>query len=103
MRTNAALVRRLLAVSLWVTHCLPLCHADHYTNFKVAVCNPFNTVQTSGKAGNLESGWERLSSQLWLDRIDVEVQHDRGLTSNGLFVPSSAPTRETRGPGEHGP
>lgn len=51
--------------------------AGHYTNFDVAVY----LVTVPGDAGTLSNQWARVSSQLGVDKVYLEVQRNRRMTS----------------------
>src|SRR5262249_22153746 len=50
--------------------------AGQYTNFSVAVYIPVNVVRNLGNPETLHAEWERIHSQLKIDKVYLEVQRD---------------------------
>jgi hypothetical protein len=59
--------------------------AGNYTNFEVAVYIPVNIVRTLGEPETLRSEWQRLRSQVKVDKVYLEVQRDRNLATDDLL------------------
>src|SRR5579871_3133438 len=62
-----------------------LCSAGQYTNFDVAIYIPVNVVQSFANPGKLSNEWNRISSQLKVDKVYIEVQRDRRLASDDVL------------------
>ena len=58
--------------------------AGQYTNFVVAVYIPVNIVKSFEDSGKLTNEWARISSQVKVDKVCIEVQRDRNLASDDL-------------------
>jgi len=69
------------ALVLSLTHCL----AGQYTNFDVAIYIPAGIVRTFEDSGKLSNEWERISSQLKVDKVYIEVQRNRLLAGDELL------------------
>jgi hypothetical protein len=61
------------------------CPAGEYKNFDVAIYIPVGVVQRFEDPGRLRREWERIRSQLKVDKVYVEVQRDRNLASDALL------------------
>jgi hypothetical protein len=59
--------------------------AGQYTNFDVAVYIPVNIVRSFGDSGKLSNEWVRISSQVKVDKVYIEVQRDRNLAGDDLL------------------
>lgn len=62
-----------------------LCPARNYTNFTVAIYIPVNVVQSFQDPQKLTNDWARISSQLKVDKVYIEVQRDRRTASDELL------------------
>ena len=76
--------------SFWKLLCLLLfptasAVAGHYTNFNVAVYIPVGVVKGFEDAGKLDREWTRISSQVKVDKVYIEVQRDRNLADDELL------------------
>ena len=56
-----------------------------YQNFAVAVYIPVRVVKRFAEPGRLETEWTRISSQLKVDKVYIEVQRDRDLADETLI------------------
>ncbi|MFO1475514.1 MAG: hypothetical protein U1F98_02540 [Verrucomicrobiota bacterium] len=74
----------LAALFVAALACLPAA-AGQYTNFNVAIYIPVGTVQTFKDPARLASDWERISRQLKVDKVYIEVQRNRQLASDDLL------------------
>ena len=61
------------------------CLADNYANFDVAVYIPVSIVRSFENPEVLSNEWDRISSQLKVDKVYIEVQRDRKLASDELL------------------
>jgi hypothetical protein len=61
------------------------CPAGKYKNFDVAIYIPVGVVQRFEDPERLRREWERIRSQLKVDKVYVEVQRDRNVTSDALL------------------
>ncbi len=59
--------------------------AGQYTNFGVAIYIPVAVVRTFENPGKLSNDWQRISSQLKVDKVYIEVQRNRLLASDSLL------------------
>jgi hypothetical protein len=59
--------------------------AGQYTNFAVAVYIPVGVVKSFEDSGRLSNEWARISAQVKVDKVYVEVQRDRNLASDELL------------------
>jgi len=79
-------------------HCLPFrellfglllssmsCVAGQYTNFDVAIYIPVMVVQSFTNLDRLQNDWDRISYQLKVDKVYIEVQRNRQLASDELL------------------
>ncbi len=71
----------VLALVLWNHACL----AGKHENFDVAVYIPVNVVQRLADPQRLSREWERINSQVQVDKVYIEVQRDRNLASDALI------------------
>jgi len=75
----------LVAVSLFVSAISPgFCGTGGYTNFSVSIYIPINVVQSFENPQKLADDWARISRQLKVDKVYVEVQRDRRLLDEKL-------------------
>jgi hypothetical protein len=58
--------------------------AGQYTNFAVAIYIPVNVVQGFANPQKLADDWARISRQLKVDKVYIEVQRDRRLLDDQL-------------------
>ena len=61
------------------------CMAGQYTNFDVAIYIPVKVVQSFENPDKLQNDWDRISSQLKVDKVYIEVQRNRDLASDELL------------------
>lgn len=61
------------------------CRAGQYTNFAVAIYIPVRVVQSFANGERLSNEWHRISSQLKVDKVYIEVQRDRQLATDDLL------------------
>jgi hypothetical protein len=61
------------------------CFAGNYTNFDVAIYIPVGAVRTFENPETLSNDWERISSQLKVDKVYIEVQRNRLLAGDDLL------------------
>ena len=61
------------------------CVAGNYTNFDVAIYIPVNVVKSFEDPQKLQDDWNRISSQLKVDKVYIEVQRDRQTNSDALL------------------
>jgi len=59
--------------------------AGHYANFDVAIYIPVGIVRTFENPEALSNQWQRISGQLKVDKVYLEVQRDRQLASDQLL------------------
>jgi hypothetical protein len=71
----------LCALALPVTGCL----AGNYTNFDVAIYIPVGAVRSFENPRTLSNNWRRISSQLKVDKVYIEVQRNRELAGDDLL------------------
>jgi hypothetical protein len=87
MRTIVASLSRAAAKG----YCLLLlsalcCAAGQYTNFNVAIYIPVAVVRSFEDPAKLASDWDRISSQLKVDKVYIEVQRNRLLAGDDLLA-----------------
>ena len=72
---------------LFATIVLPAfcCRAGNYTNFDVAIYIPVGVVRSFENPQKLQDDWDRISSQLKVDKVYIEVQRNRDLASDELL------------------
>jgi hypothetical protein len=58
--------------------------AGQYTNFAVAIYIPVNVVQSFANPQKLADDWARISRQMKVDKVYIEVQRDRRLLDDNL-------------------
>jgi hypothetical protein len=61
------------------------CLAGQYTNFNAAIYIPVGVVRSFENAETLSNNWQRISSQLKVDKVYVEVQRNRDLAGDELL------------------
>jgi hypothetical protein len=61
------------------------CPAGEYENFDVAIYIPVSVVQRFEDPDVLSDDWDRISSQLKVDKVYIEVQRNRNLASDELL------------------
>jgi hypothetical protein len=61
------------------------CHAGNYTNFDVAIYIPVGVVRSFEDPQKLQDDWDRISSQLKVDKVYIEVQRNRDLAGDALL------------------
>jgi hypothetical protein len=77
-----SLFRALLcSLALPATGCL----AGNYTNFDVAIYIPVGAVRSFENPETLSNNWERISGQLKVDKVYIEVQRNRLLAGDDLL------------------
>jgi hypothetical protein len=61
------------------------CQAGNYTNFDVAIYIPVGVVQSFADPQKLADDWARISRQLKVDKVYIEVQRDRRVADDQLL------------------
>jgi hypothetical protein len=61
------------------------CLAGKYKNFEVAVYIPVSVVQRLEDPQRLSREWDRISSQVKVDKVYIEVQRNRNVASDALI------------------
>ena len=61
------------------------CLAGNYTHFDVAVYIPVGAVRSFENLRTLSNNWRRISSQLKVDKVYIEVQRNRELAGDDLL------------------
>src|ERR1700722_15849577 len=61
------------------------CLAGNYTNFAVSIYIPVNVVKSFADPQKLAADWARISRQLKVDKVYIEVQRDRQTNSDALL------------------
>jgi hypothetical protein len=61
------------------------CVAGQYSNFDVAIYIPVMVVQSFTNLDKLQSDWDRINSQLKVDKVYIEAQRNRELASDELL------------------
>jgi hypothetical protein len=61
------------------------CRAANYTNFDVAIYIPVGVVRSFENPQKLQDDWNRISAQLKVDKVYIEVQRNRDLASGELL------------------
>lgn len=59
--------------------------AGNYANFQVAIYIPVNVVQSFAEPQKLSNDWARISRQLKVDKVYIEVQRDRRVADDALL------------------
>jgi len=59
--------------------------AGNYTNFDVAIYIPVGVVRSFEDPRNLSNDWNRIGSQLKVDKVYIEVQRDRQLADDRIL------------------
>ena len=62
-----------------------VCFAGNYTNFEVSVYIPVGIVQSFADPQKLVDDWARISRQLKVDKVYIEVQRDRRMADDALL------------------
>ena len=87
MRTIVASLSRAAAKGSCLLSLSTLCcAAGQYTNFNVAIYIPVAVVRSFEDPGKLASDWDRISSQLKVDKVYIEVQRNRLLAGDELLA-----------------
>ena len=63
----------------------PVQPKGHYKNFAVSIYIPVGIVNKFAEPGRLESEWQRISSQVNVDKVYIESQRSRELASDELL------------------
>ena len=61
------------------------CRAGNYTNFDVAIYIPVGVVRSFEDPQKLQDDWDRISRQLKVDKVYIEVQRDQELAGDDLL------------------
>jgi hypothetical protein len=61
------------------------CLAGNYSNFEVAIYIPVNVVKDLADPKILDNQWERIHSQLKVDKVYIEVQRDRSVAADDVL------------------
>ena len=61
------------------------CTAGNYANFDVAIYIPVGAVRSFDNPRTLSNDWRRISSQLKVDKVYIEVQRNRELAGDDLL------------------
>ena len=61
------------------------CFGGNYTNFDVAVYIPVGVVRSFEDPQKLQDDWDRISAQLKVDKVYIEVQRNRDLAGDDLL------------------
>jgi hypothetical protein len=75
------LTAAILTAAFFCCNCL----AGNYTNFDVAIYIPVGVVRSFEDPQKLQDDWDRISSQLKVDKVYIEVQRDRQLAGDELL------------------
>jgi len=81
-RLRRALFPTLVCGLIFLT---AICRAGNYTNFDVAIYIPVNVVQSFADPQKLADDWNRISRQLKVDKVYIEVQRDRRRADDQLL------------------
>ena len=79
---NAKVMSILLATFVLPVFCS---RAGSYTNFDVAIYLPVGVVRSFENPQKLQDDWNRISAQLKVDKVYIEVQRNRDLASDELL------------------
>ncbi len=79
---NARVLSIIFASLLLPSFC---CRAGNYTNFDVAIYIPVGVVRSFENPQKLQDDWDRISAQLKVDKVYIEVQRNRDLASDELL------------------
>jgi len=79
------LVPRFLLSACLVAFFQGLAFAGQYTNFAVAIYIPVNIVQHLSNPETLRDEWAKISAQVKVDKVYIEVQRDRNLASDDVI------------------
>ena len=86
MKPSHSLARILSALIPSLALLFPgIAWAGNYTNFDVAIYIPVGVVQRFENPENLSNDWNRISRQLKVDKVYIEVQRDRDLAGDELL------------------
>jgi hypothetical protein len=61
------------------------CFGGNYSNFDVAIYIPVGVVRSFEDPKKLQDDWNRISAQLNVDKVYIEVQRNRDLASDDLL------------------
>ena len=61
------------------------CRAGNYTNFDVAIYIPVGVVRSFEDPQKLQDDWDRVSGQLKVDKVYIEVQRNQELAGDALL------------------
>jgi hypothetical protein len=81
---------RRLAATLLVAACCAVATrsgAGQYTNFTTAIYIPVGVLLGFYNPQQLAGDWERISAQIKVDKVYIEVQRDRTIAKDDLIVP----------------
>jgi hypothetical protein len=86
-KLKCATARRLAGLAAVLGLCATVfsARAGNYTNFAVSIYIPVGVVQSFEDPEKLASDWNRIHSQLKVDKVYIEVQRDRRLASDELL------------------
>ncbi len=65
--------------------CPAIVRAGNYTNFEVSIYIPVSVVESFSDPQKLADDWARISRQLKVDKVYIEVQRDRRVASDELL------------------
>ena len=83
---NLYVARVLSALTTVVALLSPgICMAGNYTNFDVAIYIPVGVVRRFENPETLTNDWNRISSQLKVDKVYIEAQRNRELAGDELL------------------
>ena len=75
-------VRAILSVLFFIFISPAATRAGQYTNFDVSIYIPVGVVRNLDDPETLSNQWNRISSQLKVDKVYIEVQRDRTVASD---------------------
>jgi hypothetical protein len=75
----------LILSALCALPAAPAAHAGQYTNFDVSIYIPVSVVRNLDDPATLSNQWDRLSRQLKVDKVYLEVQRDRTLAGDATL------------------
>jgi hypothetical protein len=81
-KTALALFRLCLSSLVFIA---AACHAGNYTNFDVAIYIPVGALQSFKDPQKLADDWARISRQLKVDKVYIEVQRNRQVADDQLL------------------
>lgn len=86
MPSSSKTVRASLRLCLFsVVFIAATCCAGNYTNFAVAIYIPVGVVQSFKDPQKLAADWARISRQLKVDKVYIEVQRNRDMAGDELL------------------